>query len=70
MGGKTLVLSNSYGGVIVVANQSISQATTNVSVPQTGEWTNIITGQKVTLGSSYSVTLNAHEYIVLGRVNK
>ncbi len=70
MGGKTLVLSNSYGGVIVVANQSTKQATTNVSVPQTGEWTNLITGQKVTLGSSYSVTLNAHEYIVLGRVNK
>ena len=69
MGGKTLVLSNTHGGVIVVANQSSSKATTTVSVPQTGVWTNIITGEKVTLSSSYSVTLNAHEYIVLGRVN-
>ena len=69
MGGKTLVLSNNYGGVIVVANQSTSQATTTVNVPQTGEWTNIITGEKVTLGSSHTVTLNAHDYIVLGKVN-
>lgn len=69
MGGKTLVLSNNYGGVIVVANQSIDTATTNVSVPQTGEWTNLITGEKVTLGSNYSVTLKAHECVVLGRVN-
>ena len=69
MGGKTLVLSNNNGGVIVVANQSTATATTNVSVPQTGEWTNLITGEKVTLGSNYSVTLKAHEYVVLGRVN-
>lgn len=69
MGSKTLVLSNSYGGVIVVANQSTSQATTTVNVPQAGEWTNIITGEKVTLGSSHTVTLNAHDYIVLGKVN-
>ncbi len=69
MSGKTLVLSNTNGGVIVVANQSFSKATTTVNVPQTGTWTNIITGEKVTLSSSYSVTLNAHEYIVLGRVN-
>ena len=68
MGGKTLVLSNSYGGVIVVANQSTSQATTPVSVPDAGEWTNLITGQKVTLGSTYNVTLGAHEYIVLVKI--
>lgn len=68
-GGKTLVLSNDDGAVIVVANQTKDSATTTVSVPQTGEWTNIITGQKVTLGSSYSVTLKAHEFVVLGKVN-
>lgn len=68
-GGKTLVLSNSDGAVIVVANQTKESATTTVNVPQTGEWTNIITGQKVTLGSSYSVTLKAHEFVVLGKVN-
>ena len=69
MGGKTLVLSNNYGGVIVVANQSTASATTTVSVPQTGQWTNILTGEKVTLNSSYTVTLAAHQCVVLGRVN-
>ena len=69
MSGKTLVLSNTHGGVIVVANQSFSQTTTTVNVPQTGVWTNLITGEKVNLSSNYSVTLKAHEYVVLGKVN-
>ena len=68
-GGKTLVLSNNDGAVIVVANQTKNSATTTVSVPQTGEWTNIITGQKLNLGSSHTVTLGAHEFVVLGKVN-
>lgn len=68
-GGKTLVLSNNDGAVIVVANQTSGSATTTVSVPQTGEWTNIITGQKLNLGSSHTVTLGAHEFVVLGKVN-
>ena len=68
MGKKTLVLSNSHGGVIVVANQSTASASTTVNVPDTGEWTNLITGQKVTLGSTYNVTLGAHEYIVLVKI--
>ena len=69
MGGKTLVLSNSYGGVIAIANLSANSATTTVSVPQSGEWTNILTGKKENLGSSYTVTLGAHQCVVLGRVN-
>ncbi len=70
MGSKTLVLSNSHGGVIVVANQNVTgNSSTTVSVPQTGEWTNIITGEKVNLSSSYNVTLKPHEFIVLGKVN-
>ncbi len=70
MAGKTLVLSNEHGAVIVVANQSTTETkTTSVDVPQTGEWTNIITGAKVTLGSTHSVTLKPHEFVVLGRVN-
>ena len=68
-GGKTLVLSNNDGAVIVVANQTSGSATTTVSGPQTGEWTNIITGQKLNLGSSHTVTLGAHEFVVLGKVN-
>jgi hypothetical protein len=59
--GKVLVLDK----VIVVANFTNSQSTTNVSVPATGEWTNLLTGEKLTLGSSYSCTLAASDYIVL-----
>jgi hypothetical protein len=61
MSGKVLVLDK----VIVVANFTNSQSTTNVSVPATGEWTNLLTGEKLTLGSSYSCTLAASDYIVL-----
>ena len=68
--GKTLVLSNDDGAVIVVANQTTNQTKeTTINVPQTGEWTNIITGEKVTLGSTYKVTLKPHEFIALGKAN-
>lgn len=70
MAGKTLVLSNEHGAVIVVANQSTKETkTTSVDVPQTGVWTNIITGEKINLGSTHSVTLAPHEFVVLGKVN-
>ncbi len=68
-GGKTLVLSNNDGAVIVVANQTTGSATTTVNVPKTGEWTNIITGQKVNLNSTYTVALGAHEFVALGKAN-
>ena len=63
MSGKTLVMDR----VIVVANFTNAESTTTVSVPTTGEWTNLITGEKVQLGSSYNVTLKGSEYIVLVR---
>lgn len=63
MGGKVLVLDK----VIVVANFNNAESTTQVSVPATGEWTNLMTGEKVTLGSTYSRTLGASDYIVLVR---
>ena len=63
MGGKTLVMDR----VIVVANFTNSQTTTTVNVPSAGEWTNLITGEKVQLGSSHSVTLAGSDYIVLVR---
>lgn len=63
MGGKVLVLDK----VIVVANFNNAESTTQVSVPATGEWTNLMTGEKVTLGSTYSCTLGASDYIVLVR---
>ena len=61
MGGKVLVMDK----VIVVANFNNAQSTTSVNVPSAGEWTNLMTGEKVQLGSSHSFTLGASDYIVL-----
>ena len=61
MSGKILVMDK----VIVVANFTNSEATTTINVPNTGEWTNLLTDEKVQLGSSYSVTLAGSDYIVL-----
>ena len=61
MGGKILVMDR----VIVVANFTNSQTTTTVNVPSTGEWTNLLTGEKVQLNSTHSVTLAGSDYIVL-----
>jgi 1,4-alpha-glucan branching enzyme len=61
MGGKTLVMDK----VIVVANFNNAQSTTSVNVPSAGEWTNLMTGEKVQLGASHSFTLAANDYIVL-----
>ena len=61
MSGKTLVMDK----VIVVANFTNSASTTTVNVPSAGEWTNLITGEKVQLGSTYSANLAANDYIVL-----
>ena len=61
MGGKVLVMDK----VIVVANFNNKESTTSVNVPSAGEWTNLMTGEKVQLGSSHSFTLGASDYIVL-----
>ena len=61
MGGKVLVMDK----VIVVANFNNAQSTTTVNVPSAGEWTNLMTGEKVQLGSSHSFTLAGSDYIVL-----
>ena len=63
MGGKTLVMDK----VIVVANFNNAEQTTSVNVTNPGEWTNLMTGEKVNLGSSHSVTLAGGDYIVLVR---
>ena len=61
MGGKVLVMDK----VIVVANFKNEESTTSVNVPSAGEWTNLMTDEKVQLGSSHSFTLGASDYIVL-----
>ena len=61
MGGKVLVMDK----VIVVANFNNAESTTSVNVPSAGEWTNLMTGEKVQLSSSHSFSLAANDYIVL-----
>ena len=61
MGGKVLVMDK----VIVVANFNNAESTTSVNVPSAGEWTNLMTGEKVQLSSSHSFALAANDYIVL-----
>ena len=61
MGGKVLVMDK----VIVVANFNNAESTTQVTVPEAGEWTNLLTGEKVQLGTTYSCSLGASDYIVL-----
>ena len=63
MGGKTLVMDK----VIVVANFTNNEATTTVEVAQPGQWKNLLSGESITLGSSYDVTLAGSDYIVLVR---
>ena len=63
MGGKTLVMDR----VIVIANFTNAETTTTVNVPQAGTWRNLMTDAAVTLGSTYSAKLAAHDYIVLVR---
>ena len=61
MSGKILVMDK----VIVVANFTNAEATTTVNVPSEGEWTNLITGEKLQLGTTYSAKLAGSDYIVL-----
>lgn len=63
MSGKTLVMDR----VIMVANFTNAASTTTVNVPTSGSWTNLMTGEKLSLGSTYTANLGASDYIVLVR---
>ena len=63
MDGKTLVMDR----VIVVANFTEEESTTTVEVSTPGQWKNLLSGESVTLGSTYDVTLGGSDYIVLVR---
>ena len=63
MGGKTLVMDK----VIVVANFNNAESITTINNPNPGEWTNLMTGEKVQVNGSHSFTLGASDYIVLVR---
>ena len=63
MGGKTLVMDK----VIVVANFNNAQSSTTINNPNPGEWTNLMTGEKVQVNGSHTFTLAASDYIVLVR---
>ena len=62
-GGKHLVMDK----VIVVANFSNTHVSFSINVPKPGTWTNLMTGAKVTLGSTYNVSLNGSDYLILVR---
>lgn len=61
MGGKVLVMDR----VIVVANFNNAESTTQVNVPSAGEWTNLMTGEKVQLNATHNFTLAGSDYVVL-----
>ena len=61
MGGKVLVMDK----VIVVANFNNAASTTSVNIPSVGEWTNLLTGEKLQLGATHNFTLAGSDYIVL-----
>jgi hypothetical protein len=61
MAGKILVMDR----VIVVANFTNAEATTTINVPNAGEWTNLMTGEKVQLNATHDITLSGSDYIVL-----
>ncbi len=63
MGGKILVMDK----VIVVANFNNAESTTTINNPNPGEWTNLMTGEKVQVNGSHTLTLGASDYIVLVR---
>ncbi|MBR5201129.1 MAG: Por secretion system protein [Alistipes sp.] len=63
MSGKTLVMDK----VIVVANFTNAQASTTINNPNPGEWTNLMTGEKVQVNGSHTFTLGGSDYIVLVR---
>ena len=63
MSGKTLVMDK----VIVVANFTNAEASTTINNPNAGEWTNLLTGEKVQVGGSHTFTLAGSDYIVLVR---
>ena len=63
MSGKTLVMDK----VIVVANFTNAQASTTITNPNPGEWTNLMTGEKVQVNGSHTFTLDGSDYIVLVR---
>ena len=63
MGGKRLVMDN----VIMIANLNSYKCTTSVDVPHQGKWRNLMTNEEVTLGSTYTASLEANEYVILVR---
>ena len=61
MGGKILVMDK----VIVVANFNNTESSTTINNPNPGEWTNLMTGEKVQVNGSHTFTLAGSDYIVL-----
>lgn len=63
MSAKTLVMDK----VICVANFTNGASSKSITVPASGQWTNLLTGATVSLGSSHTVHLAGSEFIILVR---
>ena len=59
--GKVFILDDA----IWVANFTNEPSKTTISVPSAGQWTNLLTNETVTLGSTYEVELEGNDFIVL-----
>ena len=63
MAGKTLVMDK----VVVVANFTNTASSTTISIPNPGQWRNLLTGQTVNLSSSQTVNLGASDFVIYVR---
>lgn len=61
MAAKTLIMDK----VICVANFTNGASSKSVTVPSSGSWTNLLTGEKVQLGSSHTLHLAAGDLVIL-----
>lgn len=63
MAGKTLVMDK----VVMVANFTNAPSSTTVSIPNAGQWRNLLTNEKENLSSSQTINLGANDFVIYVR---
>ncbi len=53
--------------VVMVANFTNAASSTTISIPNAGQWRNLLTGEMVILSSSQTVNLGASEFVTYVR---
>jgi hypothetical protein len=51
----------------MVANFTNAASSTTISIPNPGQWRNLLTGQTVNLSSSQTVNLGASDFVIYVR---